>query len=54
MRNLFETTWTCDRCGGPNLQTDVYCRHCGAEKPSRYKKTMVRSKVRENFFIPLF
>lgn len=44
MRSLFETTWTCDNCGNPNLQSDDVCRHCGARKPGRYGKYRIWHK----------
>lgn len=53
MRLLFETTWTCDYCGNPNLQSDVICRHCGAAKPARYGKILARRHMRLTLFMNL-
>lgn len=46
MRLLFETTWTCDYCGNPNLQSDLICRHCGTAKPARYGKVIIRNQTK--------
>lgn len=44
MSNLFETTWTCSKCGNPNLQSDDVCRRCGVSKPRCYGKYRVWHK----------
>lgn len=46
MRIYFDwTTWTCDNCGYPNFNKDMYCKRCGARKPDRYGKMMARCRI---------
>ena len=38
-------TWTCPKCGKPNLMEQTHCNNCGTSRPYNYHRVVLKKPM---------